>query len=109
MQQRKIGPVSTAAGAGSGLGGALAAILIHFIPSLEPITVPVIIVIGVGLALIGGFLVPPQHQDLWNSIISEPVQDDTDDDLDFDEADILTATLNDELEEAPETGRRAAE
>lgn len=36
-------------------------------------------------------------------------QDATDDDLDFDEADILTATLNDELEDAPETGRRAAD
>jgi len=39
----------------------------------------------------------------------DPPQDETDDDLDFDEADILTATLNDELDEAPESGRRAAE
>lgn len=98
MQKRKIGAVTTGAGAGGGVGYALSQILIHAFPSLEPVEVPIVILIGAVMLLAGGWLVPPQHQELWQQIMDLP-QDVSDDDLDMDEADALTTVMNGELDD----------
>lgn len=59
-QNRVVGPVTGAATAGGGIGAALAQILVHFWPYLEPVESAVTVVLTVALALIGGYLVPPK-------------------------------------------------
>ena len=59
-QNRQIGPVTGAATAGGGLGAAIAQIIIHFWPYLEPVESAVTVVLTVVLALVGGYLIPPK-------------------------------------------------
>ena len=60
-QNRVVGPVTGAATAGGGLGAAIAQIIIHFWPYLEPVESAVTVVLTVILALVGGYLVPPKN------------------------------------------------
>ena len=60
-QNRTVGPVTGAATAGGGLGAAIAQIIIHFWPYLEPVESAVTVVLTVILALVGGYLVPPEN------------------------------------------------
>lgn len=99
---RKIGPVSTGAGAGGGLGYALSQVLLHFFPSLEPIEFAIILILGVGLTLVGGWLVPPQHQELWKQILNASY----DDEVDIEEAEALAASINEEVEEYDAEARK---
>ena len=105
MANRTVGPVTGAATAGGGLGAAIAQILVHYVDSLAEVETAVTIVITVALALIGGYLIPPQHRDLWEDLIT---QDATDDDLDFDAVDAQLDELNGETEEYS-PGAHAAE
>ena len=59
-QNRQIGPVTGAATAGGGLGAALAKILVHLWPYLQPVESAVTVVLTVALALTGGYLIPPK-------------------------------------------------
>src|SRR5699024_11561905 len=80
MAYRTVGPVTGAATAGGGLGAAIAQILVHYVDSLAEVETAVTVVITVALALIGGYLIPPQHRNQWENFIT---QDTKDDDLDF--------------------------
>jgi hypothetical protein len=69
MSHRTIGPVTTAAGLGGVSGAmiadALVALLVTAWPTLadvrEPLTVLLTAALSLGGALVGGYLVPPQH------------------------------------------------
>ena len=82
-RKRTVGPVTAAASAGGGVGYAIADILVHFFPTLEPISGPLGMMITVGLGIIFGYLVPPKDY-------GEPDQFDEPDDFHgpdaFDEA-----------------------
>lgn len=58
--RRTVGPVTGAATAGGVLGTALAQILVHVLPYLADVEVAVSVVLTALLALLGGYLVPPQ-------------------------------------------------
>lgn len=83
-QKRSIGAVTGAAASGGGLGSALALILIHFVPSLEPISGPVTFVITVALTLVGGYLSPPKKAESV-TVVTQVAEDpfaDVDDEAD---------------------------
>ena len=87
-QNRVVGPVTSAATAGGGLGAAIAQIIIHFWPYLEPVESAVTVVLTVVLALVGGFLVPPK--DPADGVILEDLDlDHTDEHPDGDHAGLV--------------------
>lgn len=59
-QNRTVGPVTSATAVGGGLGAALAQILVHLWPYLEPVESAVTVVLTAILALVAGYLVPPK-------------------------------------------------
>ena len=58
--KRTVGPVTGAATVGSGLGAALAQILVHLVPTLQPVESALTLVFLAALGLLGGYLIPPQ-------------------------------------------------
>ncbi|PXA76484.1 hypothetical protein [Auritidibacter sp. NML100628] len=97
MQKRKIGPVTGATTVGGALGASIAQIIIHFVPSLQPLESAVTVIITVILAVTAGWLVPPQAPtvlhaglDVDSSDIigqTESTGDDLDDPINDDETD----------------------
>lgn len=77
-QNRVVGPVTGAATAGGGLGAAIAQIIIHFWPYLEPVESAVTVVLTVILALAGGYMVPPKNPE--DGVIFEDLDIDHSDD-----------------------------
>lgn len=69
--KRTVGPVTGASTAGGGLGAALSQILVHYIDSLSEVETAVTVVLTVVLALIGGYLIPPQGRDQWDEIMQD--------------------------------------
>ena len=59
-RKRQVGKVTGVTTAGGGLGAALAQILVHVWPYLEPVEPAVTVVLTVILALVFGWAVPPQ-------------------------------------------------
>lgn len=70
LNKRSVGPVTGASASGGGLGAALSEILVHSFPSWQGIETPITVVLTVGLALIGGYLIPPKDRDLWNEVLN---------------------------------------
>lgn len=63
MANRSIGKVSTAAASGGAIGAAFAQILVHLVPSLSPVEAAITVILTAGIALLGGYLVPPVPAD----------------------------------------------
>ena len=59
MANRSIGKVSTAAASGGAIGAAFAQILVHLVPYLSPVEAAITVILTAGIALLGGYLVPP--------------------------------------------------
>ncbi|NIH70476.1 hypothetical protein [Auritidibacter ignavus] len=68
MQKRTVGPVTGASAVGGSLGAAIAQIIVHFAPSLQPVETAVTVIITAVLAVIGGWLVPSED---WERIMPE--------------------------------------
>ncbi|MDY6054331.1 hypothetical protein [Micrococcus sp.] len=62
--RRTVGPVTGAATAGGVIGVAIAQIITHIWPELDPIQDPIAVLLTAALALVGGWLVPPQRPGL---------------------------------------------
>ncbi|WGH92083.1 hypothetical protein QDX21_07005 [Auritidibacter ignavus] len=77
MQKRTVGPVTGASAVGGSLGAAIAQIIVHFAPSLQPVETAVTVIITAVLAVIGGWLVPADKQHL---LVAEGVDPATVDD-----------------------------
>jgi hypothetical protein len=56
---RKIGPVTATTATGGAVGAALAQILVHLVPELQPVEGALTILIGAILAVASGYLVKP--------------------------------------------------
>lgn len=56
---RSIGKVTTASASGGAIGAALAQILVHLVPYLSPVEAAITVILTAGIALLGGYLVPP--------------------------------------------------
>ena len=97
-QKRQVGKVTGVTTAGGGLGAALAQIAVEFIPRLENVEAAVTVVLTVALALVAGYLVPPEHRDVVTDALDidyDPDEADTED-IDAD-LDLEAAEHEDEL------------
>ncbi|WGH91460.1 hypothetical protein QDX23_03575 [Auritidibacter ignavus] len=87
MQKRTVGPVTGASAVGGSLGAAIAQIIVHFAPSLQPVETAVTVIITACLAVIGGWLVPSDKRHLLtvNSVAGVDDLEDVDDVVDADD------------------------
>ncbi|PXA77944.1 hypothetical protein [Auritidibacter sp. NML100628] len=82
MQKRTVGPVTGASAVGGSLGAAIAQIIVHFAPSLQPVETAVTVIITAVLAVIGGWLVPADKRHLLTVNSADPVTVDDLEDVD---------------------------
>ena len=62
-QKRQVGAVTGASAVGGSLGAAIGQLIIHFVPSLEPVETAVTVIVTAILAVVGGYLVPPKDRE----------------------------------------------
>ncbi|WGH80592.1 hypothetical protein QDX25_07190 [Auritidibacter ignavus] len=75
-QKRTVGAVTGATTVGGALGAAIAQIIAHFVTSLQPVETAVTIIVTALLAVVSGYLVPPQARPILAGTIETGEDDD---------------------------------
>lgn len=107
MPNRKVGKVTTASATGGAVGAALSAILIWLLAQAgieaSEIEAPLTVVLTAGLAILGGYVVPPEDENGTGDVLDDFAN------LDVDDMDVEPIESDeDEEQPADSPGRHAA-